>query len=322
MSVSAGGMRLSASAAWRWAAVWLVAAAVAVFALPIAAAQDAAGDLVAEESTDSEPDPTEDSAVQPADGAETTEGTIDEADVPRDGGDSDGNSFVVPESPQSAPSRTPLEKPVDAGRNALNRWLGYPWYDRGADDLRPIKLPKPPSASSNWDFEWLKILAWGALAVCLLLLAYYIVRAYLERERKAAKASPRTTKMAVELAGIESLPFEVRRPRAGLLEEARRHYEAGNYAEAIIYLFSHRLVELDRHQVIRLAKGKTNRQYLREAGPSSPVARILDQTMGHFEAVFFGKHSLPRADFEACWNEQATFDQLLAQPVGAVAVAS
>ena len=44
----------------------------------------------------------------------------------------------------------------------------------------------------------------------------------------------------------------------------------------MIYLFSHQLVQLDRHQIIRLAKGKTNRQYLREVGPGGdapPVGR-------------------------------------------------
>ena len=55
--------------------------------------------------------------------------------------------------------------------------------------------------------------------------------------------------------------------RLDLLAEARRHYQAGNYGAAIVYLFSFQLVQLDQRQIIRLAKGKTNRQYLREVGP-------------------------------------------------------
>ena len=56
--------------------------------------------------------------------------------------------------------------------------------------------------------------------------------------------------------------------KAGLLEEARRSYEEGDYNTAIVYLYSYQLVKLDQNQWIRLAKGKTNRQYLaRTVGP-------------------------------------------------------
>ena len=58
-----------------------------------------------------------------------------------------------------------------------------------------------------------------------------------------------------------------------LLAEARRHYQAGNYGAAIVYLFSFQLVQLDRRQIIQLAKGKTNRQYLREVGPRDPLRK-------------------------------------------------
>ena len=40
------------------------------------------------------------------------------------------------------------------------------------------------------------------------------------------------------------------------------YQKAGDFAQATIFLFAHMLVELDRHQLIRLARGKTNRQYL------------------------------------------------------------
>ncbi len=76
--------------------------------------------------------------------------------------------------------------------------------------------------------------------------------------------------------------------RLDLLAEARRHYQAGNYGAAIVYLFSFQLVQLDKRQIIRLAKGKTNRQYLREVGPRAALLRLVEQTMVAFEDVFFG----------------------------------
>ena len=98
-----------------------------------------------------------------------------------------------------------------------------------------------------------------------------------------------------------------------MLGEARRHYREGNYSEAIIYLFSHELVELDRFALIRIAKGKTNRQYLRELGPSPPLRPPLELTMTAFEDVFFGRRALDRAGFEACWNQLPVFEQLLSR---------
>ena len=64
-------------------------------------------------------------------------------------------------------------------------------------------------------------------------------------------------------------------------------HQLGNYGEAIIYLFSYQLVRLDRSQLIRLAKGKTNRQYLGELQSASPLKRMLAQSMSSFEDVFF-----------------------------------
>jgi hypothetical protein len=107
-----------------------------------------------------------------------------------------------------------------------------------------------------------------------------------------------------------------RRDQSDLLGQARRYYEAGNYAEAIIYLFSYQLVELDRHGFVHLERGKTNRQYVREAqrapeAKSGGLHKILDQTMVAFEDVFFGARDLDRRRFEQCWSRLDEFQSLL-----------
>lgn len=111
---------------------------------------------------------------------------------------------------------------------------------------------------------------------------------------------------------MENLPFPVKRPQADLLGETRWHYEQGNFGEAIIYLFSYELVQLDTHHLIRLAKGKTNRQYLRELKADSSLRAILRQTMLTFEDVFFGHYELSRERFEACWRRLDEFHSLVA----------
>jgi hypothetical protein len=114
-------------------------------------------------------------------------------------------------------------------------------------------------------------------------------------------------------ARIEALPFRIRRGDIDLLAEAKRLYEEGKFGEAIIYLFSYQLVEMDRHQVIRLAKGKTNRQYLRDLKRIAPLRTLLERSMVAFEEVFFGGHTLDRARFESVWQQLGQFDALVTE---------
>src|SRR5262249_60815638 len=101
--------------------------------------------------------------------------------------------------------------------------------------------------------------------------------------------------------------------KGGLLDEARRKYEAGDYKSAIVYLYSYELLKLDQNQVLRLARGKTNREYLRELVGRPELKVILAKTLVPFEDVFFGEHELSRERFEACWNAVDRFHRLIEQ---------
>ena len=165
------------------------------------------------------------------------------------------------------------------------------------------------------------------LAVVLAALVLMILRAV--GLRKSPARNRGEPLLVGEARRIEALPYPVPRANLSLLDQARNFYQAGNYAAAMIYLFSHQLVQLDRHQIIRLAKGKTNRQYLREVAghPGHPLAghplagggaaellrRLVGQTLVAFEDVFFGHHDIDRQRFEACWSRLPEFESLLAQ---------
>lgn len=200
---------------------------------------------------------------------------------------------------------------VEAGHEAFEQGR-YTWYDAERDTLRPLTLPPTPAKRKPLEFDggFLRYLAWGILAAALAALAAFIV--YSVRNRTGRLVDPKKAAPA-HRAAVESLPFMADRSRGNLLGEARRHYQQGNYSEAIIYLFSYQLVELDRFALIRLAKGKTNRQYLRELGKSPPLRPPLELTMTAFEDVFFGRRALDRAGFEACWSQLPLFEQLVSQ---------
>jgi len=138
----------------------------------------------------------------------------------------------------------------------------------------------------------------------------FLARAYLwspAAEAQAAAVSPETS---ADMQRLADLPVA---ERGDFLDRARRLYQAGNFDEAIKYLYSHQLVQLDRHQLVRLARGKTNRQYLGELRPRPVLREVLQQTMIAFEDVFFGDHRLDRRRFEECWSQLGRFDALVAE---------
>lgn len=219
---------------------------------------------------------------------------------------------------------------VDAGREGLSGHPNYPWYDEDNDSIRRVDVeasaqaPEPdewededdtsssqPSTRRQGLFggQVLMWLAWIAIAVLLLILVVVLIVAALRREK--SRAAKRDTKVETgsdsDVDAIEKLPFKIRDPQSDLLSQARQQYAQGNYDEAVIYLYSHQLVELDKNQWIRLARGKTNRQYLHEIRPQPTLQEIVRRTMVAFEDVFFGEHHLDRNRFESCWNRLDEF---------------
>ena len=230
------------------------------------------------------------------------------------------------------------EAAVEAGRDALAGRTRYPWYDRATDTVRPLDLaPEANADSANRNSKWknkpqtskaapaarggsgfsffgpiAQTLGLILLVSLLLVIAYLVAKAFMRNE-VASTAASQVIESSHEVDRVERLPFAVKRPGGDLLAEARAAYEAGNFSEAIIYLYSYYLVQLDKQHLIRLAKGKTNRQYLRELRPQVQLAGLLETTMIAFEDVFFGKHPLPRERFEACWQRVEEFQRQIQQ---------
>ncbi len=231
---------------------------------------------------------------------------------------------------------------VESAQRGLREQANFPWYDTEKDQFRRVPVtpqtppreasdwtispsvrPRPTKGTGNWGFSIWEVLArilqyaaWILLVGLFVYGVYLAIRAMLASEMSMGVDFADTDEhdLVTEAARIERLPFDLRRPQSDLLEEARRQYEAGNYQEAIIYLFSYQLVQLDKHHWIRLTKGKTNRQYLREIRQQTDLRRLLRGTMVAFEDVFFGHHAIERERFESCWHQLDEFHNLVHSP--------
>jgi hypothetical protein len=203
-----------------------------------------------------------------------------------------------------------VDRSVAEGREAFGG-IDVPWYDAERDALQPIRFrpqrkPWLPDLSGLFTF-----LMWTFLALLAAAVLAILIHFARKQVRPPAAASHVARDQVLAADQVEALGFLAERPRGDLLGQARWHYQQGNYGEAIIYLFSYQLLELDKFSLIHLAKGKTNRQYLREASRAPNLRGMLEMTMLRFENVFFGRGTLDRAGFEACWNALPEFEQQL-----------
>ncbi|MBN2293085.1 MAG: hypothetical protein JXM70_11705 [Pirellulales bacterium] len=225
---------------------------------------------------------------------------------------------------------------IEAGREALSGHPAYPWYDAEKDALERIDVKQPEVGFWEWfwdlfpDWNWgggggggrggggglstfLQVLAYGLIVVVALVLVFFLVRTFVRREdfEPGRVASGSKDEEAEGRRRIEALPFKLAPDMSNLLDAARYYRDRGEFGEAVKYLFSYQLVQLDRYHLIRMTRGKTNRQYLRELGRGHNLCPHLEETMKVFEDFFFGNRVIRRPRFEACWSRVSNFDTQL-----------
>ena len=215
-----------------------------------------------------------------------------------------------------------------AAEAAVEALGDFPWYDAATGELRRLDV-KPPGDLKNrnskwlfkapnwsipdWVFLLLRILAWATLVLLVIAIVIFMVKAFVGIEDGFTERGRASDDLSLggDVDRVDALPFQLKGPRGDLLAEARRLFDEGRYAEAMVYLYSYQLVQLDKSHVIRLTRGKTNRQYLREIRRQSNLYDLMRQSVETFEDVFFGDHPLDRRGFEACWTRLDEFHHQL-----------
>ncbi len=197
---------------------------------------------------------------------------------------------------------------VADGKMALQRAQRFPWYDRVNDSVRPVELPEPEELrppKQPVDANWLRPVVWSLLIVAAagLLLAVAIG---LTKWRRANSAPVKTARRA----HIEQLGFLDDDMPGDYLQLCLRESRAGRFERAIVYLYAHLLTELNERQLVRLARGKTNRQYLREVADPA-VRAAMEVIVEAFEDAYFGHHPIEAARFEGCWQQWQTIKAMI-----------
>ncbi len=108
---------------------------------------------------------------------------------------------------------------------------------------------------------------------------------------------------------MKHLPAELRRTDVNLRSEALRLMNQGQYDQAVILLFAHQLLLLDRVSILRLNRGKTNGKYVREThNADAQIGALLKQTTHAFERSYFGRQQITDAEFRDLWELNETLE--------------
>lgn len=216
----------------------------------------------------------------------------------------------------------------DAGLESLKQ-QPLPWYDAASEQIKPVELeareeprsalrgtiakkpPAPPKKNSNWSFPegfatFLYWLFWIVLAVAFVILIVWSVKNIDVRQPMTREEADPTRSRAQSVA---QLPFQIETENDDFRSLAAKAFHANDYRQAIVWLFSHVLVSLDQENLIRLKKGKTNRQYLQELAGDRRLSDYYSDVMLPFEATFFGDKELNREQFSRCWDGLNFFEQ-------------
>lgn len=217
------------------------------------------------------------------------------ADRKLDWYDDQNQQLIVPDLPPLVDPQVP------------HRWVWKP------SQAQPRKVPWRFPTLGDLASRILEVVIWIILALgCIWLLVYALQFLQNRNSQSADVVRGGHDDEAIQMQKLAELPFAADASRRGnLLDAARDMYQQGNFERAIVYLFGYQLLQLDRHQRIRLWKGKTNRQYLREVRQDAWISALLAETIDAFELVFFGHHTISREQFESCWKRMDKFHEQL-----------
>jgi len=219
------------------------------------------------------------------------------------------------------------------------------WYDRESGELIPIELRRRDADAANrasgwddqpadWNFSlpnwgfgdwsfspWFRVLGWVLLIVAsfgvgaLLLFLFNRIEPGGAAGRGARGSDQEDWTANDQTSGrLEQLPAELRLQTLDLRGAVERAMKEGRWDQAILALFGHQLILLDRRGWLRLARGKTNRRYLQESASHSPAGRdILTGTVDAFEASYFGRRPPTPERFGELWRANLALEALARQ---------
>ena len=230
-----------------------------------------------------------------------------------------------------AVSDAPSDDDLDQSfRDAFSRRT-MPWYDKEQDGVRqpvipqrhdsdlsdrhdvadalpranPATAPGGPGAAAAGP-GLISALVWIGGGAIIAVILGLLVFAFLRIESFRDDSTKDKKSLNIE-DHIARLPFELEPTTGDFASAAEKAYRDGDFRKAIVYLFGDVLVTMDQESLIRLQKGKTNRQYHREIRQHRQLTPFYRNVMTAFEEVFFGQKDIDRGTVDTCFRDWKKF---------------
>lgn len=218
-----------------------------------------------------------------------------------------------PAGAQAPPQPVAAERPAQAIKEVLKRPEFDEYRTRTVLEYLGSKKeqekPRPRSESVGWATfidalaQLVRILAWAAVGVALVFLAYYLLRHFgLLREARVQYTPPET------LFGLDVRPDSL---PADIASEAARLARAGEVLKALSLLYRGALAALLHRDGVELASGDTEQDCLRKSRPrlAAPAHAYFARLLDAWQQLAYARRRLPAADVESlCAGWAAHFE--------------
>lgn len=202
-------------------------------------------------------------------------------------------------SPPAAAVPTP---PADAVRETRAEVFNRPEFKSGAvKDNWLLRILRDFFGWLNSLYDTARWLFWLLLISCLVLLALIVFHIVYSVRKAFGSNRTRDDKSGGHAARILL--------STGYRQEADRRAAAGDYTEAVRFLFLSLVCRFDEQGRVSLHKAYTNREYLRLLGDQTPARAALRVLVDTLDDHWYGQRVCERQQYEECL---AIYERLLA----------
>lgn len=212
--------------------------------------------------------------------------------------------------PLAAPAPSAADRPttIREVREILTRGR-YPWYDPEKDAPKGLKL-RIEDREMSLKFWLYHVVTMLVTAFIVTGLAFTLVR-LVQYSKNARRPAVLPRKPIRRLGGASARTLQLPDPTVlDRLAEAQAAAQRADFRTAVVHLFKHLLDRMDRHHIVRLHPGRTNRQYFYEIRDGRD-RDTFHQLARLFERVVFGARAADHALYEQALALVLGFEQSL-----------
>ena len=189
----------------------------------------------------------------------------------------------------------PEYRPEEVRESSLKRWLRQT-RDSLLGGLRRLFTSNRTVSTEEISSQLSQTQKWFliSLATIALLLSLRQVRGIIK-----GWLNRRSNGEVFAVREIHGLKDNLDLPSSGLIDQASRHAEAGEFREAIRFSYIASIVSLARQEMLTIEPSRTNRDYIQQLGRQVELLPLFTRQTELFEEFWYGERGASREDYDS-----------------------